>query len=151
MTSRTSALETLELLLQHLGQTFEIREEQRPMGFTLHVLTSDSSSLLERNAKSLDDLQYLLNRIIHQGEDDEVVRVLVDMDHFRQKQYEDLIAQVDAVAARVLQSGREETLAPMNSFERRLVHHHFQDHAQIQSVSPKSEERVKSMTLRQRA
>jgi spoIIIJ-associated protein len=150
MTSRISAKETLELLLGHLGQVFEIREEQRPMGPTLHVLTREPGRLVGRNGKTLDDLQYLLNRIIHQSEDEESSRILVDVENYRLQEFDLMMKRVDETAQQVLETGTEAELPPMNSFERRLVHNHFKDHPAIQSFSPKSDERIKSIILRKR-
>jgi spoIIIJ-associated protein len=151
MNSRITAKETLKLLLGHLGQVFEIREEDRPMGPTLHVLTPEPSRLVGRNGKTLDDLQYLLNRILHQGDEDETVRVLVDVENFRLLEFDHMMKRVDETALKVLATGEEAELPPMNSFERRLVHNHFKNHAEIQSISPKSYERIKSIILRKRA
>ncbi|NJK90873.1 MAG: single-stranded DNA-binding protein [Blastochloris sp.] len=150
MNPRISPKETLELLLGHLGQVFEIREEERPMGPTLHILTREPGRLTGRGGKTLDDLQYLLNRIIHQGEDDDTPRILIDVENFRQQEFDRMMQQVDEVARQVMETGKEAELPPMNSFERRLVHNHFQGHPKIQSVSPKSEDRIKSILLRLR-
>jgi spoIIIJ-associated protein len=151
MTSRISAKETLELLLGHLGQVFEIREEQRPMGPTLHVLTREPGRLVGRGGKTLDDLQYLLNRILHQGDEEEAARVLVDVENYRLQEFDLMMKRVDDIARQVEESGVETELPPMNSFERRLVHNHFKDHPTIQSVSPQSDERIKSILLRKKS
>jgi len=151
MSTHISAKETLELLLSHLGQSCEVREEQRPMGLTLQVLTSDPDRLIGRNGKVLDDLQYLLNRIIHQTDEDDTSRILVDVENHRQQEFLQMIKEVDQSAQHVIDSGEEVELAPMNSFQRRLVHNHFKDNPAVQSYSPKSDERMKSIHLKKRA
>lgn len=151
MGSRISAKDTLELLLGHLGLVFEIREEQRPMGPTLHILTSDPGRLIGRNGKVLDDLQYLLNRIVHQSDDDDSGRILVDVESYRLQRYQEMMDEVDKIAAKVAEDGQEATLPPMNSFERRLVHNHFKDHPGIKSVSPQTDSKIKSIILCRRS
>lgn len=150
MNPHISPKETLALLLGHLGLVFEIREEQRPMGATLHVLTSEPERIIGRNGKGLDDLQYLLNRIIHQTEEEEYSRILVDVESYRLQEFDRMIKDAEVVAQRVFETGEESVLPLMNSFQRRLIHNFFKDNAQVQSVSPKSDERIKSITLKKR-
>lgn len=149
MQSGYSPRETLELMLGHLGFTFEIREEQRPSGKTLHILTRDPGRLIGRNGKVLDDLQYLLNRILNR-EEEAAPRVIVDVENYRQQLVDQMLVDVKAAADSVRQSGTEAVLQPMNSFERRLVHNLFKDDPEIQSVSPQDDARIKRITLRRR-
>ncbi|MDD5262565.1 MAG: hypothetical protein PHD76_12035 [Methylacidiphilales bacterium] len=149
MSSGYSPKETLELMLGHLGLVFEIREEDRPTGPTLHVLTAEPNKLIGKNGKILEDLQYLLNRIITSG-DEEIQRVTVDVENYRQQQYSGLFKQVQAEAEKVRATGEEVVLPPMNSFERRLVHNLFKDDPEIQTASSKEESRYKSITLRRK-
>ena len=149
MASGCSPKETLELLLGHLGLVFEVREEDRPIGPTLHVLTGDPGKLIGKNGKILEDLQYLLNRIISSSDED-VQRITVDVENYRQQQYAGLFQKVEAEAEKVRQSGEPVVLPPMNSFERRLVHNLFKDDAVIESVSAPEQSRYKTITLQRR-
>ena len=141
--------ETLELMLGHLGFVFEVREEDRPTGPTLHILTAEPNKLIGKNGKVLEDLQYLLNRIISSGEE-ELQRVTVDVENYRQQQYAGLFKMIEEEAGKVRAGGTEVTLLPMNSFERRLVHNFFKDDSEIETSSSKEESRYKSITLRPR-
>jgi spoIIIJ-associated protein len=149
MSTTASARETLELMLGHLGLTFEIHEEERPAGKTLHIRTADPGRLIGRNGKVLDDLQYLLNRILNR-EEDAAHRVIVDVENYRQHQIQHMLKQVQAAAEAIRGGGPEIQLDPMNSFERRLVHNLFKDDPEIQSVSPRDDRRLKRITLRRR-
>ncbi|MDX6767336.1 MAG: KH domain-containing protein [Candidatus Methylacidiphilales bacterium] len=149
MQSGYSPRETLELMLGHLGFTFEIREEERPSGRTLHVFTRESARLIGRNGRVIDDLQYLLNRILTRDEE-AAPRVIVDVENFRQQLVDHMLAEVREAAEQVRSSGQEVVLRPMNSFERRLVHNLFKDDPDVQSVSPQDDSRIKRITLRKR-
>jgi len=145
-----SPRETLELMLGHLGLSFEILEEDRPAGKTLHIRTPDPGRLIGRNGRVLDDLQYLLNRILTR-EEDAAHRVIVDVENYRQQQVDLMLEKVKAAAESVRGGGPEVELEPMNSFERRLVHNLFKDDPDIQSASPADASRLKRITLRRRA
>ena len=53
---------------------------------------------------------------------DERVRVIVDVEDYRKRREERLEDKAREVAARVLSTGAEEALEPMNPFERKIVH-----------------------------
>ncbi|MDR0533833.1 MAG: single-stranded DNA-binding protein [Verrucomicrobiales bacterium] len=149
MASGYSPKETLELILGHLGFVFEVREEQRPTGPTLHILTGDSARLIGKNGKTLEDLQYLLNRIISNDED-ELHRITIDVENYRQSQHVNLLKKVAEKAELVKTTGEEVVLPPMNSFDRRLVHNLFASDPLIMSVSENTDARLKSITLKLR-
>lgn len=141
--------EILEILLGHLGLTAEIEEEARPAGRTLHIRTSDPGRLIGRNGKVLDDLQYLLNRIITR-EEEAAPRIIVDVENYRQQQMDQLLEKARAAGESVRAGGPEAVLPPMNSFERRLVHNLFKDDPDLASSSPPEPGRLKSITIRRR-
>jgi len=139
--------ETLEMMLGHLGFVFEVHEEPRPMGTTLHVRTRTPSRLIGREGKTLDDLQYLLNRILSRHEE-EASRVIVDVENYRTSQQDDLIERIKAFVDRVRQTGAPVELPPLNAFERRIVHTAFKEDPDIETVSPEGPARVKRILVR---
>lgn len=144
-----SPKEMLEMILGHLGFVFEVEEENRLNGPTLHVLTRDPGRLIGRNGKTLDDVQFLLNRLISQSED-EPPKVTVDVENYKLNQYEPLFRKLRTAANQVKESGEDVTLEPMNSYDRRIVHNFFKDDDEIRSVSPDDKSRLKPITLKKR-
>jgi len=55
--------EILDTMLGCLGFVFEIKEIESDAGLTLQVYTSEKESLIGNNGQTIDDLQYLLNRV----------------------------------------------------------------------------------------
>ena len=140
------ARETLELMLGHLGLVFEV-EELEPSGrHVLNVHTRESGRLIGRDGQVLEDLQYLLNRIVNRGEEG-TVSVIVDIDGYRQKEKQDFLGRIRELADEVRRTGEPHVLAPMNSFDRRLVHQAFADDAEISTRSDDSSARLKAVTL----
>jgi spoIIIJ-associated protein len=63
------ARETLEVMLGHLGLVFEV-EELEPAGrHVLNIRSRESGRLIGRDGQVLEDLQFLLNRILNRSEE----------------------------------------------------------------------------------
>lgn len=144
------ARETLELMLGHLGFVFEI-EEMEPSGrLVLNIHTREAGRLIGRDGHTLEDLQYLLNRILDRSEDD-VSNVIVDVEGYRQKEKQDFLGRVRELADQVRRTGQPLVLAPMNSFDRRLVHQAFAEDSEITTQSEEGGARLKQITLMPRS
>jgi spoIIIJ-associated protein len=144
--SSQRARETLELMLGHLGLVFEV-EEMEPTGrHVLNIHSREGGRLIGRDGQVLEDLQYLLNRILNRGEEG-AANVIVDVDGYRQKEKQDFLGRIRELADQVRQTGKPVVLAPMNSFDRRLVHQAFADDAEVCTQSEESSARLKQITL----
>ena len=140
------ARETLELMLGHLGLVFEV-EEMEPSGrFVLNVHSREAGRLIGRDGQILEDLQYLLNRILNRSEGG-IANVIVDVEGYRQKEKQDFLGRVRELAEQVRRTGRPLVLAPMNSFDRRLVHQAFAEDPEIATQSEEGAARLKQITL----
>jgi len=140
------ARETLELMLGHLGLVFEV-EEMEPAGrHVLNIRSREAGRLIGRDGQVLEDLQYLLNRILNRGEEG-VANVIVDVEGYRQKEKQDFLGRIRELADQVRRTGQPLVLAPMNSFDRRLVHQAFADDPEIATQSEESTARLKQITL----
>jgi spoIIIJ-associated protein len=75
----------------------------------------DKGLLLQKDGALLLAFQHILNKMSSQ-------KVQTDCDFFRKRKERELKDYVKHVARRVQETGRNETLDPMNPYERRLVH-----------------------------
>ena len=142
--------ELLDTMLGYLGFAFDIQESVAEDGtITLQVYTAEAEPLIGREGQTLDDLQFLLNRLL-QSKNRHAPRVIVDVEHHRAMRQDGFLHKIRVLADQVRQTGRPVQLEPMNSFDRRLVHNAFKDDAQIKSVSPPDEARMKRITLMRR-
>ena len=96
--------------------------------------------------ETLDDLQFLLNRLL-QAKDRQAPRVIVDVEHYRTMQQDGFLREIRVLADQVRATGRPVQLEPMNSYDRRLVHNAFKDDPQVTTVSPHDDARLKRITL----
>ncbi len=144
--SLPSARETLELMLGHLGLVFEVDEADQGGRTILNVRTREAGRLIGRDGHTLEDLQYLLNRILNRH-DENAPNVIVDVEGYRQKEKQDFLGRVLELAEQVRRTGRPIVLAPMNSFDRRLVHQAFAEDPEVATQSEEGTSRLKQITL----
>jgi spoIIIJ-associated protein len=150
MSAAQEPREILELMLGHLGFLFEITEEQRPEGVTLHIRTPQPFRLIGRDGHTLEELQFLFNRILAAGSEN-APHVVLDVENYRAQQRTALLDRIRGIVEKVRQSGEPIDLPPMNSFERRMIHLAFKDDPEIETSSPAEPARLKKITIRRRA
>jgi len=147
---KQTASEILDTLLGYLGFIVEIEEQERDGHTVLQVYTNEPDRLIGRREQTLDDLQYLVNRLL-QTQDREAPRVIVDVEHHRLIRDDQLIQKIKQMAESVRNTGRPLQTEPLNSYDRRLVHNAFLNDPSITTWSPSDDSRIKRITLKPRA
>ncbi len=142
-------VEILDTLLGYLGFVAEVTEEQNDGNTTLQILTNETDRLIGRHEEVMDDLQYLVNRILA-SQNPPGIRIIVDVQHYRSMRDDALVAKVLQLASAVRASGRPMQTAPLNSYDRRIVHNAFKDDPELVTWSPPDDARVKRITIRKR-
>lgn len=143
------ARQILDTLLGYLGFAVRIEEEEGPDGPTLQIFTEETDALVGERGEVLDDIQYLVNRIL-QRRDPSAPRVRVDVEFFRTMREDRMLEKVKELAERVRVTGQPAVLNPMNSYYRRLVHNLFVNDPLVMSESGPGQERFKRITLKRR-
>jgi len=137
------------MILGHLGCVFDVTEENSGDSLILQIHTKDPGRLIGRDGRTLDDLQFLVNRLANL-EEDEVGRIIVDVEGYREELHHILLEDVEKAADRVCKTGRPVMLQPLNSYDRRIVHNRFKQDKHVMSVSPNGQHRMKQITLKPR-
>ena len=140
------AQEILDTMLGYLGFVVQVEMEAGREGPSLQVVTKEPKPLIGRHGDRLEDIQYLVNRLV-QARMPDAPRIRVDVDQYRATQEFRLLEETDHMAERVMKSGRSARTDPLNSYHRRLVHNHFLKHPSIKTSSPKDSARLKRVTL----
>jgi len=143
------ARELLENMLGHLGFAFTLEEEKRGDDEVLHVRMQNPSRLIGREGETIDDLQFLLNRMLVRGEEP-AQRVIVDVENYRLEQQSALLDEVKEMVERTRSAGETVDLPPMNAYERRIIHQAFRDDPEVETVSPEGPSRLKRIRVRPR-
>lgn len=146
MTSEANAQNILDTMLGHLGIQADVEVETGDEGACLQIRSPESELLIGRDGDRLDDLQYLVNRILRK-QDPKSERVRVDCEHFRAMCEDKLREEVRQVAERVLASGRPFEFRPLNAYYRRIVHNVLIEHDGVESHSPGGDSRMKRITI----
>ena len=119
------AADHISRMLEIIGIEAEIESEVRSGVIYVNVASKVAASLLiGREGQNLDALQYLINRmVLRVGR--EAPLVVIDVEDYRQRQFEKLERLAKRAVARARETGNEIELDPMPSLERKFLHHHL--------------------------
>jgi spoIIIJ-associated protein len=116
------AKQRLEELVSFFGVNVTAEADETDDGIELNIAgTHSTPRLIGHRGETLRSIEYLLNQMVKRI-DPEAPRVLVDVAGYKQSRKESLQELAAEVAKRVIDSGAEEELKPMNPAERRIVH-----------------------------
>lgn len=149
MTPVAAARKILDTMLGHLGFHVEIEAHDDVEEPCLQIITPRSELLIGKDGERLDDLQYLVNRVLRKHFP-KAPRVRIDCEHYRAIQEDKLNAEVRAAADGVKATGKLFKMRPLNAYYRRLVHNVLVDDPDVESVSPGGEDRLKRIIIRPR-
>ncbi len=146
MTTVDSATKILDTMLGHLGIPATIEVQESHDGPCLQIHSSESALVIGKEGDRLDDLQYLVNRILRRHHP-KAERIKVDCAHFRAMQEDHLSEEVRGLAERVKTTGKSCQVRPLNAFYRRLVYNVLADDPKISTHSPEGDDRLKRITI----
>lgn len=138
--------QALSELLTSLGFAHEIDVQEADGMVCLQIVSQDAKFIIGEDGDRLDDLQYLVNRMVQNREAD-APRVKVDCDHYRERSEQRLIRKARTLAERVLETGKPVRMQPLNAYHRRLVHNALAQIAGIATTSEEGVERYKRITI----
>ena len=146
-----TAADFLEELLGHMG--IDAVAEPNLHGDHMYVDIvgddeDDMALLIGKHGQTLDAIQELTRMAVGRRLD-ERIRVIVDVEDYRKRRESRLEDRAREVAARVLKSGAEEILEPMNPFERKIVHDAVSGIDGVESSS-RGEEPDRAVVIRRR-
>jgi spoIIIJ-associated protein len=143
--------ETLLKILHLLGFDAQVEEHRMDDDLVLDVKADDAGRLIGRQGQTLSDLQYILNRILFQM-DENAPKVTVDVGGYRAQAREALIKKAQEAAEKVRRWGDVVELEPLSAFDRRIVHHALKDDPDITTQSVEVDgTNKKAILLRPRA
>ena len=142
------AVKATDSVLSALKFTFTLNTEPAPDGDGICVMITspDSSYIIGENGDRLDDLQYLVNRLV-QATWADAPRVRVDCDQYRARSEAKLLRRARSRAERVLQTGKPLLMEKLNAYQRRLVHNELAKMPGITTSSEDTESRFKRITI----
>lgn len=114
----------------HYGPT----ERDGRRNIHVDIRGNDLSVLIGRRSETLTAFQYVASLIVGK-ETQQFVQLTVDVEGYRDRRERQLIQMAKRMADQVAKSGRRQTLEPMPSGERRIIHIALRDHPDVKTES----------------
>jgi spoIIIJ-associated protein len=130
----------LEELISFFGLNVDVEASKTEEGLVLNIISAETGRLIGHHGETLRSIQYLVNMML-KDHMTERTRVIVDVAGYRQAHAEGLKHLAEQAATKVLETGQEEELRPMNAADRRLVHMAVADNPEIMTESRGEEPR----------
>jgi len=138
----------LEAAGVNVTRTLRAAHDPESGGPIIDLAGEDSGLLIGRRGQTLQALQFLVNMIVRKEFND--VRVVLDVENYRQRRESSLRDMASKVAARVAQTNRGITLEPMPPADRRIIHTSLSDHPEVTTESTGEGEGRKVMVMPKR-
>ena len=123
----------LEAANVNVTRTLRAANDPESGGPIIDLAGEDSGLLIGRRGQTLQALQFLVNLIVRKQF--EGVRVVLDVENYRQRREFQLRDMATKVAARVTQTNRSITLEPMPPADRRIIHTSLTDNPDVSTES----------------
>ncbi len=146
MTTVESATKILDTMLGHLGLAATIEIQDTHDGPCLQIHSPESQTIIGRDGDRLDDIQYLVNRILRRQQP-KAERIKVDCEHFRTMREDQMAEEIRGIAERVKSSGKPFQMRPLNAYYRRMVYNILVDDPGVECHSPEGDDRLKRITI----
>lgn len=144
---KTAAETALKSLLQSLGFEAQISVTEDGDIVKLNIETPDARFIIGEEGDRLDDLQYLVNRMIQKNLPD-APRVKVDCDQYRERSETRILEKARSLAEKALETGKPMRMQPLNAYHRRLVHNELKEMGGVATDSEEGDARYKRITIR---
>jgi spoIIIJ-associated protein len=128
------AKETLENILSLIPVDTTVNAEQTDGKIALTIEGDKSGLLIGRKGKTLDALQYIVNKVVNKTLEKRT-RVVVDSENYRQRRKESLTQLALKMGDKAKRIRKPITTNPMNPHDRRLVHLALQEDENLDTKS----------------
>ncbi len=132
--SERRAQKFLDGLFEILGEEVTVDIKKADKDLDVELLGPDMGVVIGKRGETLDALQHLTSLVVNRGDLD-FVKVSIDTENYREKRVKALENLANKLANKVVRTGRNTSLEPMNAYERRIIHASLQDHAQVTTYS----------------
>ena len=128
------AKETLENILALIPVETSVNAHHNDGNITLNIEGDKSGLLIGRKGKTLDALQFIVNRIVNKTLDRRT-RVVVDSENYRQRRRDSLTQMALRMGDKAKRIGKPVTTNPLNPRERRIIHLALKEDGELNTES----------------
>ncbi len=133
-TADARAQKFLDGLFEILGEKVDVNIKKENSSLEVELSGPDMGIVIGKRGETLDALQHLTSLVVNRGDMD-FVKVSMDTENYREKRIKALESLANKLANKVVKSGRNTSLEPMNAYERRIIHATLQDHDKVTTYS----------------
>ena len=124
----------LDGLFKILGEEVNLDVKKEDKEINIELSGPDMGVVIGKRGETLDALQHLTSLVVNRGDLD-FVKVSIDTENYREKRVKALESLAEKLAAKVVRTGRNTSLEPMNAYERRIIHATLQNHDKVTTYS----------------
>ena len=120
-TPKDDVCDFLAGLVERMGLDCDVTVEEVEGGFAAEISGKDSAFVIGYRGETLDAIQYLATIHVNQNQDN-YVRLTVDVEGYRARRAKTLRELALRLANKAVQTGQTVDLEPMNNQDRRVIH-----------------------------
>ena len=128
------AKEALEKIFSLIPVEATVSAQQIDHTIALNIEGDKSSLLIGRKGKTLDALQFIVNKIVNKALEKKV-KVVVDSENYRQRRKESLIQLALRMGNKAKRIRKPVTTNPLNPRDRRIVHLALKEDGKLETKS----------------
>lgn len=133
--AKSNIKEFLDNFLNNISdKKFNYSVEIVEQNIEINITGEDSGFLIGYRGDVLNSLQTILSSIANKNIDSKI-RVILDIENYRNKRKETLENLAIKVAKTVSKTGKNITLEPMGAYERKIIHSKLQDNKYVKTHS----------------
>lgn len=133
--AKINVKEFLDNFLKNVSnKEFDYSVEIANQNIEVNIKGEDSGFLIGYRGDVLNSLQTILSSIANKNNDSKI-RVILDIENYRNKRKETLESLAIKVSKTVSKTGKSITLEPMGAYERKIIHSKLQDNRYVKTHS----------------
>jgi spoIIIJ-associated protein len=121
-------------LLQRMGMETEVEGFLREGELCIEVKSSKEGILIGKHGRTLDSLQFLINRMVNK-ELKEPVRMIIDINDYKKRRVDFLKKMAIRFGESAQRTGKEITIGPFSAHDRRIIHITLQENPSLKTES----------------
>lgn len=126
--------EFLKIFIQKLEKRLEYSVKLEKNEILVNINGDDCGNLIGYRGETLNAMQTIISSIANKKVK-ERIKVILDIQNYREKREKNLIELAEKVSKTVLRNGKNITLEPMSPYERKIIHSALQENNRIETYS----------------
>lgn len=140
-----NTLDNAKRIISNILEKAEIKAEIEGQisneSVNIKIKSEEAGKIIGYKGETLDSIQLLTNIIISNNTEEEAVKVVIDINDYREKRKQTLINLANKMVENVKRFKKIIKLEPMSAYERMIVHTVVQEHPEVVSESQGEEPR----------